>query len=287
MSADFNSSDGDGTNEIAAGAILDPSGGTQKGAVNIMFMNDDGSGSVDSTVEINDLTTNGPTLNNGDRFGYSIANIGDLDGDGVDDLAVGAAYDDGDGGTNRGAVHIMFMGASGSVKSTVEINDSTVNGPTLGDGDYFGRSIENIGDLDGDGKPDVGGKKGTSGADLLEGSDMDEKLEGAVGDDILSGGGGADFLVGGVGADTLVGGNGDATDTASFVGSMSNYSINTSSGKYIAVKSDGSYEKNAAGEIKVLTDVANDSATAICTATNLSGAGVLTLNGTAVPSGGS
>ena len=147
--------DGDGKNEIAAGAILDPSGGDQKGAVNIMFMNDDGSGSVDSTVEINDLTTNGPTLNNGDRFGYSIANIGDLDGDGFGDLAVGAAYDDGDGGTNRGAVHIMFMGSSGSVKSTVEINDSTANGPTLGDGDYFGRSIENIGDLDGDGVNDL------------------------------------------------------------------------------------------------------------------------------------
>ena len=147
--------DGDGKNEIAGGAILDHSGGNQKGAVNIMFMNDDGSGSVDSTVEINDLTTNGPTLNNGDRFGYSIANIGDLDGDGFGDLAVGAAYDDGDGGLNRGAVHIMFMGPSGSVKSTVEINDSTTNGPTLADGDYFGRSIENIGDLDGDGINDL------------------------------------------------------------------------------------------------------------------------------------
>ena len=147
--------DGDGKNEIAGGAILDHSGGNQKGAVNIMFMNDDGSGSVDSTVEINDLTTNGPTLNNGDRFGYSIANIGDLDGDGFGDLAVGAAYDDGDGGVNRGAVHIMFMGPSGSVKSTVEINDSTTNGPTLADGDYFGRSIENIGDLDGDGINDL------------------------------------------------------------------------------------------------------------------------------------
>ena len=146
--------DGDGKNEIAAGAIRDPSGGDTKGAVNIMFMNDDGSGSIDSTVEINDLTTNGPTLNNGDRFGYSIANIGDLDGDGNGDLAVGAAYDDG-GGINRGAVHIMFMGSSGSVKSTVEINDSTPNGPTLADEDYFGRSIESIGDLDGDGVNDL------------------------------------------------------------------------------------------------------------------------------------
>lgn len=34
--------------------------------------------------------------------------MGDLNGDGVDDLAVGAVSDDA-GGTDRGAVHISFM----------------------------------------------------------------------------------------------------------------------------------------------------------------------------------
>ncbi len=43
-----------------------------------------------STVEINDGTANGPVLNDSDQFGTSVANIGDLDGDGVSDLAVGA-----------------------------------------------------------------------------------------------------------------------------------------------------------------------------------------------------
>ena len=39
-------------------------------------------GTVDSTVEIDDDTTNGPDLDNTDYFGHSVANIGDLDRDG-------------------------------------------------------------------------------------------------------------------------------------------------------------------------------------------------------------
>ena len=111
-------------------------------------------GSVDSTVEINDSTTNGPTIGNGYWFGYSVENIGDLDGDGVNDLAVGAILDNG-GGSKRGTVNIHFMNSDGSVKSTVEIDDTTTNGPTLSDNDRFGYAIANIGDLDGNGVNDL------------------------------------------------------------------------------------------------------------------------------------
>jgi len=155
--------DGDGVNDLAVGAILDPAGGTKRGTVNIMFMNSDGS--VKSTVEIDDTTTNGPTLSDNDRFGYAIANIGDLDGNGVIDLAVGAAHDDTttDGNdhshganSNIGAVHIIFLNSDGTLtKQSVVINDSTANGPVLGLTHYFGRSVENIGDLDGDGVNDL------------------------------------------------------------------------------------------------------------------------------------
>ena len=44
------------------------------------------------------------------------------------DLAVGADDDD-NGGTDRGAVHVMFMNRDGTVKGTVEINSSTTDGP--------------------------------------------------------------------------------------------------------------------------------------------------------------
>ena len=111
-------------------------------------------GSVDSTVEINDSTTNGPTLSNSDKFGVSVTSIGDLNNDGVTDLAVGAHQDD-NGGDNQGAVHIMFMNSDGSVDSTVEINDSTTNGPTLSSRDQFGVSVTSIGDLNNDGVTDL------------------------------------------------------------------------------------------------------------------------------------
>ncbi|MCH7688931.1 MAG: FG-GAP repeat protein, partial [Planctomycetes bacterium] len=39
-------------------------------------------------------TPNGPSLANGDFFGGSVSSLGDLDGDGVTDLAVGAPGDD-------------------------------------------------------------------------------------------------------------------------------------------------------------------------------------------------
>ena len=144
--------DGDGVQDIAAGAYWDDNGGTWRGAIHIMFMN--GDGTVKETVEINDSTANGPVLSNVDRFGASLANIGDLDGDGVQDIAAGA-YGDDNGGNSRGAVHIMFMNGDGTVKETVEINDGTANGPVLSNGDHFGASLANIGDLDGDGVQDI------------------------------------------------------------------------------------------------------------------------------------
>ena len=118
------------------------------------FADSNSEGSVKSTLEINDSTTNGPDLSNNDRFGWSVANIGDLDGNGITDIVIGATQDDA-GGNNRGAVHIMFMNADGSVDSTVEINSDTTNGPTLTNTDQFGYSVENLGDLDGDGVNDL------------------------------------------------------------------------------------------------------------------------------------
>ena len=152
--------DGDGVDDLVAGSYKAGPGSSQ-GAIFIMFMNTDGS--LDKTIEINSGTTNGPDLSNSDNFGWSIANIGDLDGNDVNDLAVGARGDD--------TVHILFMNscnqcaANAAVSSVVEINSTTL-GVTVGG--TFGDSVANMGDLDGDGVQDlaIGSRTDTGGGSV-------------------------------------------------------------------------------------------------------------------------
>ena len=49
--------------------------------------------------------------------------MADSNGDGVGDLAVGAVYDD-DGGSNRGAIYVLFMASTGVVKSFQKVSDT-------------------------------------------------------------------------------------------------------------------------------------------------------------------
>ncbi|MCH8881312.1 MAG: FG-GAP repeat protein, partial [Planctomycetes bacterium] len=80
-------------------------------------------------------------LEDDDLFGFSLASLGDLDGDGVGDIAVGALRDD-DGGPDRGAVWVLFLNTDGTVKSEQKIS-STDGGFTgmLDAVDYFGSSV--------------------------------------------------------------------------------------------------------------------------------------------------
>ncbi|MYL10928.1 MAG: VCBS repeat-containing protein, partial [Cenarchaeum sp. SB0669_bin_11] len=99
-----------------------------------------------AAIEINGLTPNGPVLANNAFFGISVASLGDLDGNGVPDLAVGAEFDNASG-TYRGTVHVILMNGDGTVKSTSEINGATYSN--------FGTSVASMGDFDGDGVPDL------------------------------------------------------------------------------------------------------------------------------------
>jgi len=86
-----------------------------------------GTGNVSSFQKISDIE-GGFTgeLNDSDLFGRSIASLGDLDGDGITDIVVGAQLDDdgGSGVTQRGAVWVLFLNSSGGVKSFQKISDT-------------------------------------------------------------------------------------------------------------------------------------------------------------------
>ena len=107
-----------------------------------------------TSVRIADGLNGGPAIAYNDYFGYSTAVIGDLNRDGVNDLAVGAPFDS-TGGVVRGAVYVLLMNADGTAKSSVKIAHAVNGGPMLANNDYFGVSIAPLGDLDGDGNPDL------------------------------------------------------------------------------------------------------------------------------------
>ena len=106
-------------------------------------------GTVLSHQKISPTKGNGPPLRTSDHFGR-VASLGDLDGDGVVDLAVGAFLDD-DGGFDRGAVWILFLNRDGTVNRHQKISSTTGGGPPLNDGDHFGVRVASLGDLDGAG----------------------------------------------------------------------------------------------------------------------------------------
>jgi hypothetical protein len=81
-------------------------------------------------------------------FGWSVAGLGDVNGDGVPDFAVGAPGQS-EGTIFPGRVHV-FSGSDGSRLYSVGNPNAA-----LSDGALFGWAVASVGDLDGDGVPEL------------------------------------------------------------------------------------------------------------------------------------
>jgi len=141
--------DGDGENDLLIGAPEQDVGPCQIGDTSGCSV---GQAFVFSSVTGDLLLTlNHPTPNNSSFFGSAVASIGDISGDLVPDLIVGSP---GNGlGVFRPSQVFVFSGADGSLLLT--INDPHPSEVESEVGFTFGSVVVSIGDVNGDGKPDI------------------------------------------------------------------------------------------------------------------------------------
>jgi hypothetical protein len=136
---------GDGVADMIVGAPRTDTAGTDSGAVFVFFGSDQPGGLTDRTAAQADITIAGQAA--GDRFGWTVT-AGDLDGDGQDDLVVGAPLHDG-AGVDAGAVYMLHGPLTAGVLSA-SAADVRIVGDGFVPGDRFGASVA-CGDMDGDG----------------------------------------------------------------------------------------------------------------------------------------
>jgi Ca2+-binding RTX toxin-like protein len=222
---------GDGIDDFIIGAPFRVIGSVDTGEGYVIF----GKASGLVNIDLSNLTAAQGFVIRGDTHydavGASVAFAGDVNGDGFDDIIIGAR-DGNNGGNYAGEAYVIFGGASGL--ANIDLTNLTAAQGFIIQGDAAsdnaGISAATAGDVNGDGIDDliIGAPGGDNGgisageayviygqrpttAVTRVGSVIDQSIFGGGFDDTLSGLGGKDRLDGGGGNDTLEGGTGDDT----------------------------------------------------------------------------
>ena len=139
--------DGDGQDDALIGAFrLDPTGLDAGGAYVV-------AGPLSGTLALDSeatATLEGESV--GDYAGYTVGALGDPDGDGYDDIAIGSTgFETGSATRNQGAVYVVH----GPVSGTLDLGsaDARFTGGALTD--FAGFAMAGVGDVDDDGIADL------------------------------------------------------------------------------------------------------------------------------------
>lgn len=151
---------GDGFDDVIIGAIFNNGVNSAKphaGASFVIF----GGSSLPATIDLKTLGAAGITIfgaDSNDQSGRSVGGAGDVNGDGFDDLIIGANRADGAGNAKPDAGECYVIFGRASPPQVINLGSLGVAGITLfgGDaGDSAGRSVSGAGDVNGDGFDDV------------------------------------------------------------------------------------------------------------------------------------
>ena len=216
---------GDGQSELVVGAPGQDAGGADAGAAYIY------TGPTSGLVSLADADIKASGAAAGDAAGWAVSGAGDVDGDGLEDLLIGAPLES-TGGALAGAVYVLYGAAT--LGGPVDLGAAAARISGQAAGDLAGYELSAAGDVDLDGAADIligGPDHATGGASagaawLVTGpisgsvslaSAQARALGGAAGDEAgaavlgvgdLDGDGAGDLLIGSPGDDTAASGAG-------------------------------------------------------------------------------
>ena len=135
---------GDGYEDVLVGALDCDAGASSSGAAYLVH------GPVTGDVDLASADARLIGENAGDGAGSSVSDAGDVDGDGFDDLLVGAGRDD-QGGQDAGAAYLVL----GPVSGDLDLSSAEAKLYCDQDDCYSAQSVSGAGDMDGDGLDDA------------------------------------------------------------------------------------------------------------------------------------